>query len=74
MEGLFIYVFFLIILAIALMKWNLSNLIKITDLETEITDLKIDIEELSFEFDRKFEENTKLKELLEIQNKLITDL
>jgi len=33
MEGLFIYIFVLIIAVIALLKWNLANLEKIKDLE-----------------------------------------
>lgn len=33
MEGLFIYVFVLIVAVVALLKWNLSNLEKIKELE-----------------------------------------
>ncbi len=74
MEGLFIYVFVLIILVVALLKWNLANLETIKYLKNEVFYLKMDNEELNVKNDSLYEENKKFKELLEIQNKLITDL
>ena len=74
MEGLMIYFFVLIILIVALLKWNLANLEKIKDLKMTIEEMNVSHNSVCKEYNEVSEENTRFKELLEIQNKIITDL
>lgn len=74
MEGLIIYFFVLIILILALLKWNLANLEKIKDLKMTIEELNVSHNSVCKDYNEVFDENTRFKELLEIQNKIITDL
>lgn len=74
MAGLIIYFFVLIILVVALLKWNLSNLEKIKDLKMTIEELNVSHNSVCKDYNEVSEENTRFKELLEIQNKIITDL
>lgn len=74
MEGLIIYFFVLIILVVALLKWNLANLEKIKDLKITIEELNVSHNSVCKDYNEVSEEKTRFKELLEIQNKIITDL
>lgn len=74
MEGLMIYFFVLIILIVALLKWNLANLEKIKDLKMTIEELNVSHNSVCKDYNEVLDENTRFKELLEIQNKIITDL
>lgn len=64
MNHLFIFVFVLIIMIIALAKWGLSQLIKIKELKKSVSILNKEHNIIS-------KENIELRELLDIQNKLL---
>lgn len=74
MEGLIIYFSVLVISIVALLKWNLANLEKIKDLKMTIEELNVSHNSVCKEYNEVLDENTRFKELLEIQNKIITDL
>lgn len=66
MDYIFILFFVLVVLLIALVKWNLSKLEKIKELRKSVSILNREHNEIS-------KENIQLRELLELQEKMLED-